>query len=198
RKLVRSVALGADKQLDAAWVAEGQMQRRFEDNPVITSGVQEMLSGRVDESRLALHWQPGNQALNVTLAYDDEFLHNDQASNPLDSVMRQHLRSQQLGLRWLAGSQWTANLNWSRNQFSATQQSVAFDALLNPVPVLLVVRERFTQTDASLDWQFSRAGSLDIGVRNAGGRSFGYTEIDPLVPRFSKGRMNYARLKLAW
>ncbi|MDH4216575.1 MAG: hypothetical protein OEV23_06745, partial [Gallionella sp.] len=198
RKLVRSVALGADKQLDAAWVAEGQMQRRFEDNPVITSGVQEMLSSRVDESRLALHWQPGNQALNVTLAYDDEFLHNDQASNPLDSVMRQHLRSQQLGLRWLAGSQWTANLNWSRNQFSATQQSVAFDALLNPVPVLLVVRERFTQTDASLDWQFSRAGSLDIGVRNAGGRSFGYTEIDPLVPRFSKGRMNYARLKLAW
>lgn len=195
-KLVRGIALGADKQLDPAWLLEGLAQRRWTDEPSF-SGVTQILTPRqIDESRLALHWQPGNRSLSVTLAYDDEHFWNDPDPTALlpNSVVKQHLRSQQLGLRWLAGSQWTANLAWSHNLLAATQQSS--DTALNPV--LLDVQDRFNQTDASLNWQFNRIGSVDIGVRNATDRSIQYTEIDPLVPRFSKGRLSYARLKLVW
>lgn len=196
RKLVRGIALGADKQQGVAWLLEGQVQRRFEDTPALQSGAQIMYSSRVDESRLALHWRPDNQNLNVTLAYDNEFLQNNPASNPLDSVVRQHLRSQQLGLRWQASSQWAANLAWSRNRVAATHLSMDVNTF---TLVLLDAPESFNQTDASLSWQFIKRGSVDIGVRNATGKRFQYTSIDPLVPRFSKGgRLAYAKLKLIW
>lgn len=193
-KLVQSVALGADRQLDAAWLLEGQAQRRWTDDPISLGGEQLLIRKQVDQARLALHWQPASHPVNMTLAYDDERIWNDPFILWPDSVQEQHLRSQQLGLRWFASAQWTANLAWSHNLLAATQQSS--DASLNPV--LLDVRERFNQTDASLNWQFNRTGSMDIGVRNATGRSFQYTEADPLIPRFSKGRMTYAKLKLAW
>ncbi len=78
-KLVQGIALGADRQLDAAWLLEGQAQRRWTDDPFINSGNFEQVMSRsqVDESRLALHWQPGSHPLNVTLAYDDEHIRND-------------------------------------------------------------------------------------------------------------------------
>ncbi|MDD5058105.1 MAG: hypothetical protein PHQ60_09545 [Sideroxydans sp.] len=196
-KLVQSIALGADKQLDATWLLEGQTQRRWTDDPAFDSflGVQWLNRIQVDESRLALHWQPDNQPLNMTLAYDDEqFIQPNSAYLSPNSVQRQHLRSQQLAIRWLASAQWTANLALSHNLLAATQQSS--DTSFNPV--LLDVQERFNQTDASLNWQFSSKNSLDVGVRNAADRNSQYTEIDPLVPRFSKGRLWYARLKLAW
>jgi len=195
-KLVQSVALGADTQLDDAWLLEGQAQRRRTGDPFFNSaaGQQEMSRNQVDESRLALHWQPGSHPLNVTLAYDDEDSQVDPEHLATDSVQEQHLRSQQLGMRWFAGPQWTANLAWSHNLVTATQQSS--DTSLNPI--LLDVRERFNQTDASLDWQFNRTGAMGIGVRNATNRSFQYTDIDPLIPRFSKGRLVYAKLTLAW
>lgn len=193
-KLVRGVALGADRQLDAAWLLEGQVQRRWFDEPYTSSGAQNMTPKRTDESRLALHWQPGSQSLNMTLAYDDEYIWDDPTAFWQNSITKQHLRSQQLGLRWLAGSQWTANLAWSHNLLAATQQS----SDINFNPILLDIRDRFNQTDASLNWQFSRAGSMDMGVRNATGRSVQYTETDPLIPRFSKGRLSYVRLKLVW
>lgn len=192
-RLVRGVALDADKQLAAAWLLEGRAQRRWTDEPYYSGPAgQKTIPRQVDESRLALHWFSGS--LNVTLTYDDEQLRNDPRALSPDSVLKQHLRSPQLSLRWLAGAQWTANLTWSHNLLDATQQSS--DSDFNPI--LLDVRQRFDQADASLNWQFNRAGSLDIGVRNAGGNSSQYTEIDPLVPRFSKGRLTYARLKMAW
>ncbi|MGE5757477.1 MAG: hypothetical protein ACM3W8_01315, partial [Sideroxydans sp.] len=157
-------------------------------------GAQNMTPKRVDESRLALHWQPASQSWNVTLAYDDEYIRHDPTFLQQDSVQEQHLRSQQLALRWFAGSKWTANLAWSHNLVAATQQSS--DISFNPI--LLDIRDRFNQTDVGLNWQFSRAGSMDMGVRNATGRSVQYTEIDPLIPRFSKGRLSYIRLKLVW
>jgi hypothetical protein len=191
-KLVRGIALGADRQLDAAWLLEGQAQQRWTGEP--NTGGQGMIPIQVDESRLALHWQPPNRSLNVTLTYDDEHIQNDPTMFQDSSITRQHLRSQQLGLRWLASSQWTANLAWSHNLLAATQQSSDIDSN----SILLDIQESFNQTDASLNWQFNRMGSVDVGVRNATNRSSQYTEIDPLVPRFSKGRLSYARLKLVW
>jgi len=193
-KLVRGAALGADKQLDAAWLLEAQAQRRWTDEPYFNGVNQLTTPQRVDESRLALHWQPGDHPLHLTLAYDDEYVWNDPTFLWPNSVTQQHLRSEQLNVRWFASSQWTANLAWSHNLLSATQQSS--DAAFNPI--LLDVRDRFNQTDASLNWQFNRMGSVDIGVRNATNASFQYTEIDPLIPRFSKGRLTYGRLKLVW
>jgi hypothetical protein len=191
-QLVRSVALGADRQLDSAWLLEGQTQRRWTDNPINIGSVQKMFSTRIDTSRLALHWQPG--PLKVTLAYDDELIQNDPRAVSPNSVLTQHLRSQQLAMRWSASAQWTANLAWSHSLLDATQQS----SDTNFSPVLLDIQDRFNQADASLNWQFNRIGSMNMGVRNTSDRSILYTEIDPLVPRFSKGRLWYARLKLAW
>lgn len=151
-----------------------------------------MATKQLDESRLALHWQP--DAVQVTLAYDAEHIQNDTNAFQTDSITMQQLRSQQLELRWFAGEQWTANLAWSHNLLAATQQSS--DSNFNPI--LLDIQESFDQTDASLNWQFNRTGTLDIGVRNATDRSIPYTEIDPLIPRYSNGRLVYARLKLAW
>jgi tetratricopeptide (TPR) repeat protein len=192
-KLVQGIALGADRQLDAVWLLEGQAQQRWVDEPL--NGTQNTFSrSEVDESRLALHWQPVNHSFNVILAYDDEHIWNDPTMYQTSSITKQHLRSEKLGLRWLATSQWTANLAWSHNRVAAIQQSS--DTNFNPI--LLDIQERFNQTDASLNWQFNRMGSVDMGVRNATNRSLQYTEIDPLVPRFSRGRLSYARLKLVW
>lgn len=192
RKAGRGIALGADRQLNAAWFVEGRAQQHLTDDPYIAGVVQRMSPVRVGESRLALHWQPG--PLNVTLAYDDERFQGDPGIPAANSVLSQHLRSQQIGLRWRATSQWTANLAWSRNWLAATQQSTD----INTNPILLDIQERFNQTDASLNWQFHRMGSVDMGVRNAGGRTSSYTEIDPLVPRFSKARFGYVRLRFRW
>lgn len=194
-KLVQGVGLAADKQLNDAWMLEGRTQRRWTDDPYVNGIGGQILNRRqLDESRLALRWQSHALPLNVTLAYDDEYMW----SNPVflwpDSVQEQHLRSQQLSLRWLASSQWTANLAWSHNMLSATQ----FSSDASYSPILLDVQDRFNQADASVNWQFNRKGTMDVGVRNAFDRAVLYTEADPLLPRFSKGRLWYARLKLAW
>ena len=193
-KLVQSVALNADRQLNNAWLLDAQAQQRWTDDPV--SGLVTVNRYQVGDSRLALHWQPGSHALNATVAVEDEHIYNPAIRMP-NSVQEQHLRSQQLGLHWLASSQLTANLAWSHNLLSATQQTSTFDASLNPIfPVPLYIQERFNQTDAGVNWQFNRKGSMDFGVRNATASSFQYTETDPLIPRFSKGRLVYARVKL--
>jgi outer membrane receptor protein involved in Fe transport len=197
-KLVQGIALSVDKQLNDAWLLEGQTQRRWTDAPISFGGVQVMNRNQIGESRLALHWQPGSHSLNVTLAYDDEHIRHAPDDLSPDSVQKQHLRSQQLGLHWLASEQLTVNLDWSHNLIAAIQDTTAgFDTFSNPIPGLLDVNERFNQTDASLNWQFNRTGALDIGVRNATNRAFQYTDIDPLIPRFSKGRLWYVRFKLA-
>ncbi|MFA6441875.1 MAG: tetratricopeptide repeat protein [Sterolibacterium sp.] len=190
-RLVRGFALDADRRLATAWLLEGRTQRRWTDEPYY-SVYQKMTARQVDEARLALHWQSG--PLTLTLAYDDENLRNDPKILSPDSVLKQRLRSRQLSLRWLAGAQWTANLSWSDNRLDATQQSSDFD--FNPI--LADVRQRFDQADAGLNWKFNRVGSMDIGVRNVGGKESLYTELDPLAPRFSKGRLAYARVKMGW
>jgi Flp pilus assembly protein TadD len=196
-ELVRGVALGADKQLDAAWLLEGQAQRRWADQPISVAGGQIINTMLIDESRLALHWQPDSHAFNATLAYDDELAQNPpfpEALESPDSVLRQHLRSEQLNLRWFASPQWTANLDWSYNLLNATQES--YD--VNYSPILLDVRQHFSQANASVNWRFSRHGSLDAGVRNATNTGILYVEQDPLIPRFPQGRLEYAMLKFVW
>ncbi|MBI3901805.1 MAG: TonB-dependent receptor [Nitrosomonadales bacterium] len=192
-KLMRGVALGADKQLNTDWLLEGLAQRRWTEEPYF-AGEQGMLLSGLDESRLVLHWQPADRALNLILAYDDEYVWRDPIVHTPDSVQQQHLRSLQLGSRWQAVPQCTVKLEWSHNLLTAIQQSS--DTSFNHI--LLDVRDSFNQTDASLSWQLKRMGSLDLGVRNATGRSSQYVEIDPLVPRFNNGRLWYGKLKLLW
>jgi hypothetical protein len=52
--------------------------------------------------------------------------------------------------------------------------------------------------DASVSWKFNQHGSLDAGVRNAANSGILYTELDPLIPRFSQRRLVYAKVKLSW
>jgi len=63
---------------------------------------------------------------------------------------------------------------------------------------LLPYEDSFDQLDASLDWQIAGPVSLSAGVRNATGGRFQYTDTDPLNPRFSDGRLAYAKLRLVW
>jgi tetratricopeptide (TPR) repeat protein len=193
--LVHAVALGGDRQLSPAWLLDARTQRHWTDNPAVQSFVQTLIRQHVDESRLALHWQPQGNPWIVSLAYDYEHIQNDPAYTALDSVNEQHLDSQQLAIRWFASAQWTANSTWSHNRAAGTQH--AYDAFFNPI--LIPYRDSFNQVDADLSWKFNRSrGLLTAGVRNATNARFQYTEIDPLNPRFSNGRLVYARLKLAW
>jgi len=189
--LVQGLALGADRKLGFNWLLDGQTQQLTADQPGEQGNA---FRKRIDQSKLALHWQPGTQPLAASLAYEYERVQAPLSNTALDSVQEQRLGSQQLRLRWFGGAQWTLNLEWSHNQVSASMQSS--DASYNSI--LVPYQESFNQTDASVDWQFNKAGSLDVGVRNAGNRQFQYTSIDPLNPRFSNGRLGYARLKLLW
>jgi hypothetical protein len=95
-------------------------------------------------------------------------------------------------MRWFASVQWTANFTWSHNQVTGTQLSDPF------LPAWLAYQNRFNQADANLNWQFNGTGSsLTAGVRNATDTRFQYYDIDKLNPRFSNGRLVYARFKLA-
>jgi len=195
-KLVRGVALGADKQLNVGWLLEGRVQRRWTDTPENIANSTRLIPQHTDETRLALHWQPGDQSLNLTVTYDDEFYkYDDMKFNSLaNSIQEQHLRSAQLDLRWFLSQQLTANFAWSHNQLDAIQQSS--DINLNPI--LLDVSQSFNMTDASVSWKFNQNSSLDTGVRNATNTNVLYTELDPLIPRFSQGRLVYTKLKLSW
>jgi tetratricopeptide (TPR) repeat protein len=192
-RLVHAVALSADKRLAPAWLLEGQAQRRKTDTPTPPLTGQTSIRHQLDEARLALHWQPGDQRWAATLAWD----HEHYLAPPLaqfvsnDSVQEQRLRAQQLELRWFAGEQWTATLALSRNEVDGAMQAIWFSTLLP-------YRDRFDQVDASLNWQFSRLGSLTAGVRNAADRRAQYTNLDPLAPRFSNGQLVYAKFRLAW
>jgi predicted Zn-dependent protease len=192
--LIHGVALGGDKQLSSAWLLDAETQQRKTDEPIVNNPLPQTLSRQeVDESRLALHWQPQGKPWTVSLAYDDERIQNDpNGIFSLDSVDGQSLHSQQLALRWFASAQWTVNATWSHNQVVGTQQLQTAPLISSPY------QDNFNQLDADLSWQFNRVGSLTAGVRNAANTSFQYTEIDPLNPRFSIGRLTYAKLKLAW
>jgi Tfp pilus assembly protein PilF len=191
-QLIRAVAFGGDRQLSSAWLLTAETQQRRTDQPT-TGNFGPMLSRQqVDESRLALHWQPQGTSVAVSLAYDDERIQHPPLFSGLDSVVEQHLRSQQLAMRWYANAQWEANLTWSHNQVAGTQLS--FDAFFTPV--WLAYQDRFNQADANLSWKFWLHGLLTAGVRNATDTHFQYRDIDTLNPRFSNGRLVYARLKL--
>lgn len=193
--LVHGVSLGADKQLNPTWLLEGQAQRRKADIPSPHPlSAQTLNHWQVDESRLALHWQEQRWAVN--LAYDHERFQAPPPSQGIanDSVQEQRLRAQQLNLRWFAGAQWTAHLALSYNRVDGTLQT---DVYL-PIKTLRPYQDSFDQVDANLNWKFSRRGALDAGVRNATDKRFQYTNIDTLNPRFSNGRLVYARLKFAW
>ena len=85
----------------------------------------------------------------------------------------------------------TAKLAWSHNRVDGKLQT-------NWWADLLPYQSNFNQLDANLSWQFNRRGSLDAGVRNATDKRFQYSDIDRLSPRFSNGRLTYAKFKLAW
>ena len=196
-KLVRAVALSGDRQLGSAWLLDGKVHRRMNFTPIIGAtviGQQGLIGQMIDESRLALNWLPENHPWCVSLAYDYERIQNPIEVTALDSVDEQRLRSQQLAIRWFVGAQWTANLTWSHNQIAGTQQS--YDP--SYTPILISYSDSFNQMDADLSWQFKGRGSLTAGVRNATDKRFQYADIDRLNPRFSNGRMVYAKLKMAW
>ena len=192
-RLVHGAALGAGKQLSPAWLLDGQIQRRRTDEPIPPLSGQTLMHWQVDESRLALHWQPGSHPWSVSLAYDQERFQAPPLSQAItsDSVLEQRLRAQQLDIRWFAGERWTANLALSHNLVDGTLETNWFSTLLP-------YQDSFNQVDANLSWQFNRCGSLDAGVRNATDRRFQYTNTDALNPRFSNGRLGYARLKFVW
>ena len=191
-KWVRAVHLNADRQLSPSWLLDAQAQRRKTDLPV----PQDLVWQQVDGSRLALHWQPEGQPWSASVAYDYERILNDPKSFVLDSVDGQILRQQQVGVRWFASTRWTANLLLSHNQVAGSQQSldsITYDRIVLPY------RSSFNQVDADLSWKFNGArGLLIAGVRNATDMRLHYTDVDKLNPRFSNGRLLYARLKFAW
>jgi hypothetical protein len=194
-KLVHAVALRADRQLSPAWLLAVEAQRRRTDLPSIVNAVQILHDQQVNESRLALHWQPQEYPWAMSLAYDYESSQNATDYLWQDSVQEQSLRSQQLDLRWFASSQWTANLAWSHNRVAGTQQSS--DGFFTPLS--LSYQDGFNQLDANVSWKFNGSrGLLAAGVRNATNAHFQYTEIDKLNPRFSNRRLVYATLKLGW
>ena len=195
-RVVRAVALGADRQLNPSWLLDAEAQQRRTELPGVQQTGQILSNFEVDESKLMLHWQPQDKPLGVSLAYDYERTQNDPQAIALDSVNEQTLRSQQLELRWLAGEQWRVNLKWSHNQVNGTQKSTDLNTFM---PILLGYQDSFNQVDAGVSWQFNRARDVLIfGVRNAAGTNFKYLDTDPLNPRFSNGRLGYAKLKLAW
>jgi Tfp pilus assembly protein PilF len=191
--LVHGAALGADKRLGSAWLMEGKAQRRRTEVPIPPLAIQTFSSWQLDESRLALHWQPENYPWAASLAYEEERFQAPSfgSFSTTDSLQEQRLRAQQLELRWFAGENWTVKLAWSRNRVDGMLQT-------NWWTTLLPYQDSFDQADASLDWQIAKPLSLTAGVRNAAGRRFQYTNIDPLNPRFSNGQLAYARLGLAW
>lgn len=195
-KLVHAVALTGDRQLNSTWLLDAATQRRWTDVPVSFGGGPQFLFWQnIDESRLALHWQPTAQPWTVNFACAYERLQNDQGAAALDSVDAQKLNSQQVTMRWFANARWTVHLLWSHNQVSGTQQSSDPNT---GSPLYPTYQNRFNQLDADMSWHFSAAGVLSAGVRNASDTTFQYTEVDPLNPRFSKGRMLYGKVKLAW
>lgn len=195
-KLVKAVALGADKQLDSAWLLAGEAQRRKTGDPSFNSLTEQqlLLEQHVDESRLALHWQPQGKPWNASLAYDDERIQNAPQFIANDSVDEQRLRGQQLKIRWFGGAQWTLNLAWSHNR--VTGKHKAYDPFFNLS--LFPYQDGFSQVDADLEWQFAKSGSLAAGVRNAADTRFQYADVDRLNPRFSYGRLVFAKIKLAF
>ena len=194
-KLVQAVALGGDRQLGSAWLLAAEAQQRKVGEPFIELGQQALLVQQIDETKLALHWQPQARPWSVSLAHEYEQIRNDPKDNALDSVDEQRLRTQQLALRWFASTQWTVNLAWSHNRVTGLQKS--HDPSFTPV--LVAYQESFNQVDANLSWQFNRSrGTLTTGVRNATDTRFQYADLDRLNPRFSAGRLLYAKLQLAW
>ncbi|MDD5299905.1 MAG: TonB-dependent receptor [Gallionella sp.] len=192
-KLVHAAVLGADRQLSPSWLLTAETQRRKTGLPVIWGGQQVLFDWHIDESRLALHWKPESHPWFVSLAYEHERFLAPPLSQYVtnDSIQEQRLRAQQLDIRWFADAQWTANLVLSHNRVDGALQTNWFSTLLPS-------QDSFNQADANLDWQFAKFGSLTAGVRNATDRRFQYTNIDALNPRFSNGRLGYARVKFAW
>jgi len=197
-KVVEAIALSADSQLSGAWLLSAQAQQR-EVNAAIrdtATGQQTLLIQKMDEAKLALHWQPGANPWALSFMYEYESILNDPTFLELDAVDQQKLRSQQIVLRWFANAQWTANLTVSRNRTDGVQKSRDPDTFQ---PTLVSYLDNFKQVDASLSWQFNnQQGSLTAGVRNATDTNFQYTDTDKLNPRFSKGRLLYTKLKLVF
>jgi len=197
-KLVRGVSLGADRQLSHDWLLAAEAQRRNTGIPSVDTfsrpGEQFFIRQQIDDPRLELHWQPEGKPWAVKFVYDYEHIQNEPDltySQENDSVNEQSLHTQQLAVRWFASEKWTAHLAWSHNRVTGTQ--------INPLlPTLLPYQDGFNQLDADLSWQFNARGLLTAGVRNAADTRFQYAEIDPLNERFSKGRLLYGKLKMAW
>lgn len=188
-KLVQALALDGWRRLGADWSLAADAQRRDRHDPAITSGVgQGFIKHRLDTGRLALHWQAA-EPWQATLAQEYEHMKYLTPYSPLDSVRAQHLNSTQLRLRWFAASHWTLGLDLSRNRVDGMQTSI----LTPDIPY----GDRFNQADASLGWQAGQA-SFSAGVRNAAATRFQYADPDRLNPRFSPGRLYYARVRLNW
>lgn len=203
---VHGIALGGDRQLSRTLLLEAGTQQRKTDQPVVYGGQQTLFKQHIDESRLALHWQ--GEPWAVSLAYEDELIRNDPATSALNSVDEQHLYSQQLGMRWFAGERCSANLKWSHNHVTGTYRLT--DPILWTPTLLRPYQDSFNYLDADLDWKFNSYVSLNVGARNVFDKRLQYldtntnhllnlySDIDPLNPRFSNGRLVYVKLRIVW
>ncbi len=201
-RLTRALALAFDRQLAADWLLTGEARRRKNDQPGVEYDYASEASRnifhyfRVNDAKLTLQWQPRALPWLVSLAHEYERLRNDERIGGLDSLDAQRLRAQQLELRWFAAPQLTANLALSHNRVVGSQNATSTETWTTVFPEY---RSRFNQVDASMNWRFGGdGGSLTAGVRNAADRRVEYVEIDKLNPRFSSGRLIYARMKLTW
>jgi len=191
-KLVHGAAFHGDRQLNPRWLLTAETQKRWTDLPSIAFGEQILFRQQVDESRLALHWQPERDPWTVSFAYDYESSQNASNFSAMYSVQEQNFHSLQLATSWFASAQWTLNWTLSHNLVAGTQQSLANT-------ILIPYQDSFNQLDATLSWKFyGPHGLLMAGIRNATDTRFQYADTDPLNPRFSNGRLVYARLKMTW
>jgi len=193
-KLVQAVAVSGDRQIATDWLLAAQVQQRETHEAVINGGQQAMVQ-RFDEAQLAAHWQPAARRWAIGLAHEYERIRNPAILSTIDSVDEQRLNAQKLTLRWFLDAQWVGNLVLSRNRVVGTQES--------PDPLLAAYRDSFNQVDASFSWQFrpvlsAQRGLLNLGVRNAADTRFQYADTDRLNPRYSTGRLIYAKINLAW
>jgi Tetratricopeptide repeat len=195
-ELVHGIAFSADRQLNADWLLDGGAQRRKTDVPVVQLS-QRLLHFQMNESRLALHWQPDSSPLIASVTCDFEKLQNDPGSLLLNSVNDQDLTSLELDLRWFVNEQWKMNLKWSHNQVKGAQKTSNDPANFDFSTILIPYQSNFNQLDAELDWRVGNTGSMRFGVRNATNASFKYMDTDLLNPRFSNGRLVYVGLRFA-
>lgn len=185
-RLVRSAGLGFDHRLNVDWLISGEAQIRRAWQPV-NYGAQSLEKYTQNDAQLKLGWLPATGRLSATLGAGYERRSSPEASFVLDSVQSQRLRELEFEARWPINSHLIVSGNISRNWVDGEYQAF----------VPYSYSDASTQINASLQWKLAQ-GQVEFGVRNLLDDEFEYVESDPLLPRFSQGRLVYGGVRLSW